>query len=199
MSDTSISKWDPDAADKLAVKIAELEAIIARRKEINAALRKNDGKDLFLTARECDDIQSVLHAFYSASAKTFKGLDTSNPNGNLRRYKQRLADVQRTAERTGGGFLRTVPNKYAGDCHDCGTRVEPNAGHYGSKLDGSNGVFCTDCGPAPEVPIPATERAVGPCGFCGGRAAGAAIHTRAALQVRHRPESMEIRRAGTCW
>jgi hypothetical protein len=101
-SDTSIRSYDPDAAEKLRAKIAELETQRERMKAINAILRKGTVADahaaLTLTEREVADLQSIArhqpyHATKYAAGTCYPPYALTNLGGNLRRYRERLAQI----------------------------------------------------------------------------------------------------------
>lgn len=122
-----IRRNDPTAIEQLDEKIAGLEAELNRRKELNTQLRKAPA-DVYMTAAEARDFVNWLQAFYRNGG--FKTLPTTGLSSNLRRYRDRRADLERrrdTAEAS-GGYARTLPNRWPGECVECGTHVEAGAG-----------------------------------------------------------------------
>jgi hypothetical protein len=82
---------DDDAISRLEERVAGLEAKQARMKDINAAIRKGISLDtLNLTEREK---RVLLDAARYSACKGFPGYALTNNNGNLRRYRIRLAEL----------------------------------------------------------------------------------------------------------
>jgi hypothetical protein len=79
---------DPDAIERLEVRIAELEAKQAARKARNVEYRKVHKAEL-----------KAMTAYQRSEAIPFPSYSLSNLNANIRRYKQRLARLQREAVR----------------------------------------------------------------------------------------------------
>lgn len=98
-----IESHDPEAADKLRAKIADLEAHNERAKAINKAARKagfKKGDPITLELLDSLDLtdnerRSILdHARFSPGHNSlFPGYVVTNRSANIRRYKQRLAEL----------------------------------------------------------------------------------------------------------
>ena len=90
-ADHAIYSDDEDAVTRLKQRIAHLEAKQGRMKEINAAIRKGVSLNtLSLTEREKADL---LNAARYSGCKGYPSYALTNNNGNLRRYKIRLAEL----------------------------------------------------------------------------------------------------------
>lgn len=108
--DRSIYSDDPDAPERLAERIAGLEAERDRAKRINAVLRKGPGwgerltaAGLTLTPKETADLESVArHQPYYCKhgAPIFPPYHLSNLSGNIGRLRERLKGITARAERT---------------------------------------------------------------------------------------------------
>jgi hypothetical protein len=105
LSDRAIHSDDPEAADKLRAKIAELEAQRERIKAVNAAFKKAGYRpgvtvdaDLIerapieLTPAEAHAILSTLR--YSWDKTIIPAYTLTNLGANIRRYKERLAALE---------------------------------------------------------------------------------------------------------
>lgn len=107
-NDRVIHADDPEAADKLRAKIAGLEAERERIKLVNKIVRKAVGKDTDnageiianlteLTDGERKRLLTDLHMWYGSVQIGYPGYVLSNLGGNIKRYKQRLATIEKTA------------------------------------------------------------------------------------------------------
>lgn len=124
-ADRAIYDDDPDVAERLTERIAELEAKRAAFKAHNREARKR-GED-------------ILPSYV-----------LSNLGANIRRYKQRLAAHQSGAARR----TREVTNRYAGTCdavlveaegtRRCGVRVAAGEGVARKEHGGDWEVFCDE-------------------------------------------------------
>ena len=90
----SIFSDDPDAREQLQVRIAELEAQRARRKAINAEIKRGDGWVARLTARgapitDAEHRQLTDAACFSGSVG-YPAYAMTNLGANIRRLKARL-------------------------------------------------------------------------------------------------------------
>ena len=95
-----ISSEDPDAADKLGARIAELEAAQTRMKAANAAIRKH------AKAGAAAQVEALVALGYSAAVAAsllapdfcgrigFPAYALSNNNANIARLKKRIPRVQ---------------------------------------------------------------------------------------------------------
>lgn len=100
-----ISSDDPDAPAKLREKLAGLERAQLQMKQANAAIRKHakDGHDAQVAAlkqlgfSDCHAGKLLVADFCGRIG--FPDYALTNNNANIRRVKQRLAEVERMAER----------------------------------------------------------------------------------------------------
>jgi hypothetical protein len=108
-NDTSISRYDPEAVQQLEAKIAELEAQAERYRFVNAELRRRvktkvtnaeDAmsvtllQDWLTDAEKADLMTTARYQFTASRPLGYPAYALSNLNGNLRRYKERLKEVQ---------------------------------------------------------------------------------------------------------
>lgn len=101
--ETSIFSDDEDAPERIAERIADLEATRARWKAQNAAFRKGD--EAFAAAMGCsvEDAargRAKIMADYSWCRQPHPSYRLSNLGGNISRLRKRLVDVRARAERT---------------------------------------------------------------------------------------------------
>lgn len=145
----AISSWDPDADEKLDERIAELEAKQERMKLINTTIRKAKPGTLDASLAAIgltpDEKEDLIRAAKFSGSKGYPGYALSNNNGNLRRLKERKVTLARQRAAAPEGFIKVVPNKYAGKCCECGDPVEAYAGKYASDADGDAAVYCNPC------------------------------------------------------
>jgi hypothetical protein len=94
-SNTNIYTDDPEAGDKLAARIAELEAEQARMKAINAAFRKGDAAmaKLGLSPETIAQLKARVEKAYSWEKQPYPGYHLTNNSANIRRLKERAARV----------------------------------------------------------------------------------------------------------
>lgn len=145
-SDRAISSWDPEAAVKIQERIDELEARRARIKAVNVAVRK-----VGLLKADIPDADKralvrlmQLCPYQHAEKRGYPAYELTNLGGNIRRLRERLVLLERQKAAV-PGFLKVVPNKWAGRCEECGAKVEARAGFYASDTDGNAGVRCAEC------------------------------------------------------
>jgi hypothetical protein len=100
--DRSIYSDDPDAIPALRARIGELEAERDRIKAYNASCRKaaktgGMGDRSLLTAAEVEDLMTLARvaAFQIKPGGGFPAYKLSNLNGNLKRNRDRLAELER--------------------------------------------------------------------------------------------------------
>lgn len=138
--DRAIYDDDPDARERLAERIANLEGRQERMKVVNAGVRrvmKQDGAvtfaalqaELGLTDSETDDLRRVARFNGSAGYPAYA---LSNNRGNLRRYQERLKALDPTARSTMRYYYAA---KYGGTCEVCGLAVEKGAPMYYDRAD----------------------------------------------------------------
>lgn len=95
-----ISSEDPQAADKIAAKVAELEASQQRMKSANAAIRKHAkaGHAVQLAALVAlgfsEEVATKLLTPDRVHGVGFPGYQLTNNNANIRRLKARVAQVK---------------------------------------------------------------------------------------------------------
>jgi len=101
-----ISGDDPDAREKLAAKIAKLQALQETMKAVNAYHKKNK------TLEGCPDLTPAQAAKLSASMaggwrqnpRPFESFGLTNNNANIRRLQQRLEEMKRIEEKPLDGW-----------------------------------------------------------------------------------------------
>lgn len=119
--DRSIYSDDHDAIDRLNERIAELEAERDRVKAYNASCRQaaksgGTGDLSLLDDRQRADILSTAKVcpYQIGPGGAFPAYHLSNLSGNIKRYRDRLAEVERRQEKTarteeaGGVLVETV-------------------------------------------------------------------------------------------
>jgi len=114
MQYAGISSDDPDAPDKIKEKIAKLEALQATMTAVNKVVRafykhgnraENSDDDLARYFEKMAEAgvnkahaRELLHPSWGTHVG-FEAYQMSNNNANIRRYKDRLAQVERNAQR----------------------------------------------------------------------------------------------------
>jgi hypothetical protein len=93
-----ISSDDPDAVPKLRAQLAECEALQARMKAANSAIRKNDREALAALGFSAT-VQEKLFRPDFAGRIGFADYMLTNNSANMRRIRQRIADLQARAQR----------------------------------------------------------------------------------------------------
>jgi hypothetical protein len=91
---TAISSDDPDAADKIRERIAELEAKQQRMIAANKLVRKEDRVGLAAMGFTPTVIDGLLSPDF-AGRYGFPGYMLTNNNGNIRRLRERLVELER--------------------------------------------------------------------------------------------------------
>lgn len=94
-----ISSDDPDAIDKLRVKLAELEERHERMKRTNALLRSNDHAGLERMGYTAAAIANLFRPDYRGRAG-FASYELTNSSANIRRIRDRIAALEKIAERS---------------------------------------------------------------------------------------------------
>jgi hypothetical protein len=102
--DTSIFSDDPDAPERLGERIAGLEQEQARMKLINRQIRKGAGWEARLTAEGIElterekqvliDVARFRPFYVKHGAPTFPPYALTNLGANIRRLKERLAQIE---------------------------------------------------------------------------------------------------------
>lgn len=133
-AERAIYSDDEDAADQLRARIAELEAEQARVKAFNAEVRKAKGDrakvaaaiDAHLTDRERAEFLSVVRftPYNKPEERGFPSYHLSNLSANIRRNKERLAQIEREAAPGFEEKPRILSLRYPGTCRDCGRSLE---------------------------------------------------------------------------
>ena len=92
----SIYDDDTDAAEKLAERIAGLEAKRDRIKAYNATCRKGERDVSLLTEAERGDLLMIakVAAYQMGKGGAFPGYELTNLNGNIARNRKRLEQIQ---------------------------------------------------------------------------------------------------------
>lgn len=155
-NDTSISRSDPEAIDKLREKVAELQAECDEVKRVNAAVRKSvkeHGADYGLPRADIPQTTklSLAHShamqpYHRIAERGYPPYHLTNLRGNLRRYEGRLAQLEKRASTaTETGYGRHMPNKWAGTCERCGGAVPALSGVAAQPAVGGWEVMCADC------------------------------------------------------
>jgi len=95
---TATSSGDKDAIEQLQSKIAVLEAKQERMKEINLLWKKGGSKpeslkDANLAGSERSEI--ISHMKYGGADRPYPSWSLTNNNGNIRRLKQRLEELEK--------------------------------------------------------------------------------------------------------
>jgi hypothetical protein len=111
-AERAIYSDDPDAIERLAKRIAELEAERDSVKERNAAYRKEHRAEL-----------AAMTAYQRSQAVPHPSYELQNLGGNIGRQRKRLAELEREAEH--GPRLRLIVAKYRGTCDKCHGEIEP--------------------------------------------------------------------------
>lgn len=95
-ADAAIYSDDPDAAERLADKIATLEAERDRIKRYNATCRKGAPDRSILTDDEVRDLESCLrYAAFQCKGEAFPSYVLSNLGKKITTAKKRLAELDR--------------------------------------------------------------------------------------------------------
>jgi vacuolar-type H+-ATPase subunit I/STV1 len=93
-----ISSDDPEAVDKLRVKLAELEERHDRMKSANALIRREDRTGLAALGYTADAIEKLFRPDYRGRAG-FASYELTNSSANIRRIRDRIAALEKIAER----------------------------------------------------------------------------------------------------
>ena len=97
---SGISSDDPEAVDKLRVKLAELEERHERMKCTNALIRHNDHAGLDRMGYTAAAIDKLFQPDYHGRAG-FAAYELTNSSANIRRIRDRIAAIEKIAEGTG--------------------------------------------------------------------------------------------------
>lgn len=95
-NNTAISSDDPEACDKLAVKIAEAEKLQETMREFNKAMRKGDNARMLELLGTQARVDKMLEPDF-CGRKGFADYQLQNNNANIRRMKERQAQLAKRA------------------------------------------------------------------------------------------------------
>lgn len=101
--ESSIFSDDEDAPERIAARIAELEAEREQMKRSNAAFRKGDVAWCAVTGytpEQAAEARAKIMAGYSWCRQPYPAYSLQNLGGNITRLKKRLVDVQARRERS---------------------------------------------------------------------------------------------------
>ena len=92
-----ISSDDPQAVEKLKAKLTALERLQDTMKQANAYYRKHKTLDgcPVLTAAQIADINAGMAKSWRGQPKPFESFELSNNNANIRRLKERIAELEK--------------------------------------------------------------------------------------------------------
>jgi Domain of unknown function (DUF3560) len=107
----SIYDDDPDAIERLTEKLAALEAKREHMKTVNAEYRRAHRVEL-----------KAMSAYDRSQTIPFPQYSLTNLGGNIGRCRERLARLQR--QQVTGPRDRIIESRYAGECADCGAKIE---------------------------------------------------------------------------
>jgi hypothetical protein len=123
---------DPDAIERLTVKLAELEARREMVKAKRAEIRKTHKAQLKgLTAWEREEVMRAAGAPQYSIA---------NMGGLITTTRQRIARLQR--ERVQGPRDRMMSARFASDCTECGARIEKDDAIRYNRQQGARCAVC---------------------------------------------------------
>lgn len=128
-ADNAIYDDDPDAIERLTEKISALESRREQMKTANAAYRKAHRGEL-----------AAMTPYQRGRSVPFPSYAISNIGGNISRCRERLARLQR--EQVSGPRDRMLTAKYAGECADCGAKLERG---QSIRYNRQQGARCVDC------------------------------------------------------
>src|SRR5690606_24130006 len=97
---------DPNAVEKLRAKLATLERNHAMMKSVNAYYRKHKTLDGCpdLSADLCRKLEASMSGSWRTNAMPFEGFMLSNNLANIKRIKQRIAELESRPERADEGW-----------------------------------------------------------------------------------------------
>lgn len=112
-----ISSDDPNAREKLAEKIAKLQALQDTMKAVNAYYKKSGTLEGCpdLTPAQAEKLTASMARDWRQSPRPFESYQLTNNNANIRRLQQRLDEMKRLEEKPLDGWMFN------------GGRVEANA------------------------------------------------------------------------
>ena len=146
-NDRSIHYDDPEAAEKIEARIAQLEEKQVLYKAINKAHKAFLKKPASLEkASLSDKVKETVRTFKpdAIHSKPFPAYVTSNNSANIRRFKKRLEGLARQREMAvNGRWMLYV--KYDGKCSECGTAIAKGQSRaYWVRAE--RALYCEDCG-----------------------------------------------------
>ena len=121
-ADKAIYSDDEDATERLEERIADLEGQRDRIKAFNVSCRKGARDVSLLDEKQQRDIASIANvcAYQLGKGGAFPSYALSNLSGNIKRQKDRLAELRNPRP----VMPRLILLRFAGDCHKCGRRLE---------------------------------------------------------------------------
>lgn len=137
---------DPDALERLAAKLADLEAERDRWKAYNASCRRGARDVELLDAQQQRALADVARfsPYHIKSTGAVSGYLLTNLTGEIGRTRKRIAELERKAAQPAGTIDRRVVNRRAGECVVCSETVEPGDG-FAERADGSWSVRHKGC------------------------------------------------------
>lgn len=102
-----ISSDDPDARERLAAKIAKLQALQETMKAINAYYKKNKTLENCpgLTTEQAAKLTASMSGGWRQNPRPFESFELTNNNANIRRLQQRLDEMKRLEENPLEGWV----------------------------------------------------------------------------------------------
>lgn len=122
-ADAAVYDDDPDAVERLTVKLARLEAERDRIKRYNASCRKGARDVTILNEHERADLATLARvaAYQIGPHGELPGYQLSNLGATIRTTRQRIEKLARPpAERP----ARLMAARYPGDCTECDVPIE---------------------------------------------------------------------------
>lgn len=129
---TSIFSDDDDAVERLEEKIARLEAKRDRVKAYNASCRKGQRDVSLLDEAQQEDLATIARVCPYQLGNNGAGPSywTSNTSAEIRRCKQRLAQIKSDTEKRDAGergMGRAMLSRFSSACADCGETIEKDS------------------------------------------------------------------------
>lgn len=135
-ADRAIYSDDPDAAERLAEKLADLEAARAHMVAVNAAIRRavkgttthaerapilaELARAGVMTVDDLDDLMSTARAFGPYYDRRPVQFSTDNIGGQITKTRERIASLSAPARPRA---LRVISARRPGKCDDCGRPI----------------------------------------------------------------------------
>lgn len=142
-ADHAIYSDDDDATERLAERIAELEAERDRVKQYNATARKGEPDYSILSEGLRVTLMSMARAGQVRDDRAIPKYHLANLSADIRRNKQRLEGLRAAADPVDPKPLRVIEARRDGECERCGEAIE--SGQWiGKYADGWSHVTGTD-------------------------------------------------------